>query len=87
MDIEDVLNEYLKLHKDINFTEVKEQKEKILELLRKRKEKLGEYYCPCRMFTGMAEFDDKIVCPCEFHEKEINENGVCHCNLLIRKQN
>lgn len=84
MDIEDILNEYLKTKKDIKFTEIEEQKEKILNLLRDKKEKLGRYYCPCRMYTGIKEFDDKIVCPCEFHEEEINEKGSCHCHLLIK---
>ena len=83
-DIEEILNEYVK-DKGYQLTSIQEQRDKILNLLRDKKEKLGKFYCPCRMFTGMPEYDDKIVCPCEFHAKEIEENGICHCNLIIKK--
>ena len=36
-------------------------------------------YCPCRVGN-----EDSNLCPCEFHEKEIKEQGHCHCNLIVK---
>ncbi len=57
--------------------------ERVVRGLVKRKEKAGEYYCPCRMTTGKPEADRKIICPCDYHEEELREKGICHCRLLI----
>jgi len=48
-----------------------------------RKMRTGHAYCPCRVATGNEEQDAKIVCPCAFHEQEIAQNGICHCQLLV----
>jgi ferredoxin-thioredoxin reductase catalytic chain len=47
--------------------------------------KHGARYCPCRIRTGDQEKDRVIICPCIYHEKEIEEEGMCHCNLFFRK--
>lgn len=31
--------------------------------------------CPCRMIP--------TLCPCEYHEEEIKENGRCYCGLFV----
>lgn len=54
----------------------------ILKAMTKRYEKFGKDYCPCRRVTGDAEKDEQIVCPCVFHEKEIEDQGHCHCMLF-----
>ncbi len=46
--------------------------------------KHGERYCPCRIRSGDPEKDRLIVCPCSHHEKEIVDEGHCHCNLFFR---
>lgn len=45
--------------------------------------KHGERYCPCRIRSGDPEKDRLIVCPCAYHEDEIEGEGHCHCNLFF----
>ncbi|MGR3220281.1 MAG: ferredoxin-thioredoxin reductase catalytic domain-containing protein [Candidatus Anammoxibacter sp.] len=47
------------------------------------KKKYGFDYCPCRIVTGDKEKDDKIICPCVYHEEEIKRDGKCHCDLFV----
>lgn len=59
--------------------------ETILKGLARLKTKYGEEYCPCRVRSGDKEKDRANICPCAFHEKEIEEDGCCHCQLFFRK--
>lgn len=59
--------------------------EVILKGLLKNEEEKGARYCPCRRVTGDEEEDKKIICPCVFHEQEIEETGKCHCMLFMKK--
>ena len=43
----------------------------------------GEKYCPCRIRSGNSEADREIICPCVYHEEEIEKMGHCHCNLFF----
>jgi len=45
--------------------------------------KHGERYCPCRIRSGNPEKDRLIICPCAYHEDEIESEGHCHCNLFF----
>ncbi|MDD1664562.1 MAG: ferredoxin:thioredoxin reductase [Methanomicrobiales archaeon] len=45
--------------------------------------KHGERYCPCRIRSGDPEKDRLIICPCAYHEEEIEGEGHCHCNLFF----
>lgn len=56
----------------------------IIKAMVKRREKFGEDYCPCRRVTGDREKDAAIICPCVYHEQEVDEQGHCHCNLFTR---
>ncbi|MDR0362340.1 MAG: ferredoxin:thioredoxin reductase [Planctomycetota bacterium] len=56
--------------------------DEILGAMIKRREKFGEYYCPCRVVSGDKERDAKIICPCVYHVEEIAERGFCHCRLF-----
>jgi ferredoxin-thioredoxin reductase catalytic subunit len=56
----------------------------VIKGLLMRKEKFGEIYCPCRKMTGNKEEDEKIICPCAFHEEEIAKDGHCFCNLFVK---
>ncbi len=51
----------------------------------KRREKTGEFYCPCRRVTGDSEEDKKIICPCFYHEFELERDGHCHCWLFVKE--
>lgn len=54
----------------------------ILEGLLANERKYGYRYCPCRKVTGNKDEDSRIICPCEFHHREIEETGYCACNLF-----
>jgi len=54
-------------------------------LLRNKKFK-GDIYCPCRVITGNKEEDKKIVCPCIYHQGEIELQGHCKCTLFWAKK-
>ena len=58
----------------------------IFTRLAERKVREGEFYCPDRETTGDRELDRKTVCPCEFHLKEIAEEGQCRCGLFVRSE-
>jgi ferredoxin-thioredoxin reductase catalytic chain len=47
--------------------------------------KHGEKYCPCRVRSGDAQIDREIICPCIYHEDEVNNGGQCHCRLFFRE--
>ena len=63
--------------------------EKILDMiltgLLRNKEKHGLLYCPCRRVTGDKEEDKKIICPCIYHEDEVNNDRHCKCFLFLKK--
>ncbi|MEE9585090.1 MAG: ferredoxin-thioredoxin reductase catalytic domain-containing protein [Candidatus Brocadiales bacterium] len=48
-----------------------------------RKIKAGGEYCPCRVLSGDAKNDSKLVCPCVFHKAEIERDGICLCALFV----
>jgi len=56
----------------------------LLTGLARRKVRKGDFYCPCRVLTGLAEEDRKAVCPCDYHLKEIAEEGCCKCELFFK---
>jgi len=58
----------------------------VLRGLARNKERFGAAYCPCRLRSGDPEKDKIIICPCIYHEKEIEEQGTCHCRLFFKKK-
>jgi len=56
----------------------------IVDQLIEREKKMGAQYCPCRRPTGNKKDDEKIVCPCVFHEEEIKRDGHCLCMLYVK---
>lgn len=56
----------------------------VIKAIVKRRAKFGEDYCPCRVVTGDKEKDAAIICPCVYHEQEIDETGRCHCYLFAK---
>jgi ferredoxin-thioredoxin reductase catalytic subunit len=59
--------------------------ETIIKGLTMRQIKYGYAYCPCRVVTENVEEDAKIICPCVYHEEEIEKHGICHCRLFVSK--
>lgn len=56
----------------------------VIEGLTKNRNELGRQYCPCRIVTGNKEEDKSIICPCVYHEEEIETTGSCHCGLFFK---
>jgi ferredoxin-thioredoxin reductase catalytic chain len=48
------------------------------------KKKYGEQYCSCREITGKKEEDRKIICPCVYRSREIEQRGACKCALYVK---
>jgi len=44
----------------------------------------GKRYCPCFEPSGSEDLNKKLICPCKFVEKEIEERGTFHCVLFGR---
>lgn len=80
------LDEYLKKNPKIQYNTDEKTVQVVLNGLAKRQEKYGEAYCPCRMMTGDKQADKNIVCPCKYHMQEIEDQGMCHCKLFMRKE-
>ena len=55
----------------------------LIKAMIRRRVKMGEYYCPCRVVTGDREQDRAIICPCDYHLAELEDQGYCHCRLFV----
>jgi ferredoxin-thioredoxin reductase catalytic chain len=72
--------------KGIELNPDEERVDEVAKGLAVRQEKFGKRYCPCRIITENVEEDRKIICPCVYHEEELNEHGMCHCKLFSTKE-
>lgn len=63
----------------------KEILDTVIEGLARNKKIHGKRYCPCRRVTGNPEEDRPKICPCKWHKDEIEQDGVCHCQLYFAK--
>ena len=52
--------------------------------LANNKRKYGETYCSCRVVSGDKEQDKKIICPCVYRSRDIDQKGACKCALYIK---
>jgi len=52
--------------------------------LANNKKKYGEQYCSCREVSGNKEQDRKIICPCVYRGKDIEQRGACKCALFLK---
>lgn len=84
--VQELIKEYEEYAKKKGFRLNPDRKlvENIVRALLKREQKYGNRYCPCRVMTDDEGENKKIVCPCVFHEKEIEELGQCICRLFVR---
>lgn len=87
-DVLDLIEEYKKYAEENGFklNPDKEVVEKIVKGLLKRENKFGFRYCPCRVMSGDEEKDKSIICPCDFHCKEVEKLGHCICKLFFKKK-
>ncbi len=58
----------------------------LLEGLRRNEERYGYPSCPCRLASGIFEFDRDIVCPCDYRDADCGESGSCYCGLFVAEE-
>jgi ferredoxin-thioredoxin reductase catalytic chain len=58
----------------------------ILEGLLVNKERYGYMSCPCRLACGERDWDEDIICPCDYRAPDVEEFGSCYCNLYVSKE-
>lgn len=46
-------------------------------------DRYGMEICPCRLLAGKPENNLDIVCPCDYRDVDIAENGACFCALYV----
>ncbi len=85
--IDNLIKKYEEYARENNFVLNKDKKylNNIVRAILNKKNKLGDFYCPCRVMTGDSAQDKKIVCPCIFHKEEIEKSGCCKCRLFFKK--
>ena len=57
----------------------------LLEGLKANEERYGYPSCPCRLASGVFDFDRDIFCPCDYRDPDVAEYGCCYCALYVRK--
>jgi ferredoxin-thioredoxin reductase catalytic subunit len=53
--------------------------------LKENGNRYGYMSCPCRLASGMLEFDRDIICPCDYRDQDVEEYGHCYCALFTNK--
>lgn len=56
-----------------------------LEGLKTNEERYGYPSCPCRLASGILEYDRDIICPCDYRDPDVAEFGACYCRLYVNK--
>lgn len=84
--MEKFIEEYAKYAKKNNFKLNPNKKivKVVIEGLIINEKKFGKRYCPCRRVSNDPEINEKIICPCAYHKREIEEDGHCHCLLFVK---
>jgi len=62
----------------------REMVERLIKGMLENEKKFGERYCPCRRITGNKEEDKGKICPCHWHQEEIERDGHCLCGLFVK---
>ena len=57
-----------------------------LEGLKTNEDRYGYPLCPCRLASGIFEYDRDIICPCDYRDPDIAQYGSCYCRLYVNKQ-
>ncbi len=59
------------------------QRNAVAKGLARNTERFGARYCPCRIRSGDPETDKRIICPCIYHQDEVDQAGRCTCNFFF----
>jgi ferredoxin-thioredoxin reductase catalytic chain len=57
-----------------------------LDGLKTNEDRYGYPLCPCRLASGIYEFDRDIICPCDYRDPDVAQYGACYCRLYVNKQ-
>jgi ferredoxin-thioredoxin reductase catalytic chain len=57
----------------------------LLDGLVKNEERYGYPSCPCRVASGIKDYDADIICPCEYKDADVDQFGTCYCGLYVSK--
>jgi ferredoxin-thioredoxin reductase catalytic chain len=63
----------------------KELLQEFLEGLQTNEQRYGYSSCPCRLASGILEYDRDIICPCDYRDPDVAEYGACYCRLYVNK--
>lgn len=56
----------------------------LLDGLIENKKRYGYQSCPCRLASGVKDFDRDLICPCQYAPVDVKEYGACYCNLYLK---
>ncbi len=56
-----------------------------LEGLKTNEERYGYPTCPCRLASGVLDYDRDIICPCDYRDPDVAEFGACYCRLYVNR--
>ncbi len=59
---------------------------RLAEGLLKNAERYGVEACPCRLYTGEADDNLDVICPCYYRDDDLAEYGACFCALYVTGQ-
>ncbi len=57
----------------------------LMEGLKQNVERYGYHSCPCRLASGVFDYDRDILCPCDYRDPDVAEYGACYCALYVSK--
>jgi ferredoxin-thioredoxin reductase catalytic chain len=56
-----------------------------LQGLKTNEDRYGYPLCPCRLASGILDYDRDIICPCDYRDPDVAEYGACYCRLYVNK--
>jgi len=68
------------LNPDVDFTK------KLVRGLIVNEDRYGYQACPCRISSGVKQEDLDIICPCDYRDPDLNEDGACYCALYVSQE-
>ena len=55
----------------------------LVEGLLINEQRYGYWAYPCRLASGNKSEDIDIICPCDYRDDDLNEQGACYCALYV----
>ncbi len=57
-----------------------------LEGLKTNEDRYGYPLCPCRLASGVYDYDRDVICPCDYRDPDVAQYGACYCRLYVNKE-